>query len=493
MQQGWYRNAVFYTIDVSRFYDSDENGIGDLSGVTEKLDYIQSLGVTCIWLSSLFPGMLRKGGHGATDFKDVESSLGTLGDFRKLIDEAHRRELYVMLDIDLTHTSNAHPWYTAAVKNSDSPYYDYYVWPHDEKPVLNLTNDAVWYEIETIIDFWTELGVDAFHLRTGVHSFDTGSMPGDTIAATHIENLRTSIAKRYPDLVLVGDADMEVSRLQVRLKNKPQYHAMRNSALMSSIYLALARQETTPIADILHRLNDLATPAHWINGLRDLDALHLKSLTKNERQEVCAEFAPETVMRTDDFGIRLALPTMFDDARRLRVAYSLLFALPGAPMLTYGSEIGMAENLAVAGSAVRIPMQWSDDKYGGFSESNTKVGVLKYSKRDGPFGYKKVNVAIEEANPESLLHMFRALIQMRTEHPAIGCEKVIIMENKNSSVIVLRYSTIIAIHNISDTPQSFEVAVPDDAITVYGEDYMKTRSLGPFEYCWLALPDEDAV
>lgn len=521
MQNDWNSNAVMYGIDVARFYDSNADGIGDFDGLIQKMAYIDSLGVNCLLLHPFFPSTHKKDGHDLTDYVGIEKTYGTIEDFDRFVVSAHQKNMKVMIELDIGHTSNEHPWFRDATKGHESPYYDYYMWSDDSKnghdtvpvkvendqwhydddakanyryasfpfqPALNLTNEMLRKEFEAVVEFWIEHGVDGFKLNAYKQTAN------EDVVHKFIAHLRNAIGDRWPEVIFFTDIEMHSNSVKTPSINNSNSDLLYDTSLHGHVVLGLARHSSVAVADCLHQISDKQPAGTLVNFLRGNDGLHLDSLALEERNQVFKELAPEFELQAEDPKIHLALPTMIDDVRQLKMAYSLLFALPGIPMFTYGSEIGLADNTDVSGSLVgRAPMQWNDGRCAGFSETTQKTDITTAIVRKGPFSFKKCNVEIEEKNPESLLGLFRALIQIRKEHPGLVSEHPIIMENKNSSVLVLRYGSVMALHNLSDQSQTFEAPILTDAITVYGEDYLNDKTLGPFGYSWIALDSEDSA
>lgn len=524
MKKDWYKNAIIYGVDVSRFYDSNNDGVGDLNGVTAKLDYIQSLGANCLWLLPFFPSARRDNGYDVTDYRSVDSDLGTLEDFTSLVEEVHQRGMKVVIELVVHHTSDQHPWFKAASTDRHSDYHDYYVWsdekcddPDDQpvfageegsvwrraeavgayyhhkfyhfEPDLNVANGRVWAEIEHIADFWLDKGIDGFRLDAATHMFGKKGVAGTAVdAGRYMEALRWFVDKRRSGVVLLGEADVGPEKLQEYFKGDSRMHMLYNFLLNNSMYLALARGQAGPIIEQLRQLNDVTDNGTWMNFLRNLDEVDLEQLSDAERQDVFEVFAPEPNMQIYGSGIRRAVPEMLASARQLRMAYSLLYAMPGVPMITYGSEIGMGDDLSLSGrSSVRLPMQWRDDQHGGFSDATINNSTLDSVMKEGAFGYEKVNVAAQEEDPDSLLHFFRDLIQLRKKHPNIGQTPPVMIDSRHESVVVVAYDTVVTLHNLSDQAQSFDVSLPTHATAIWGQDYVDTKLLEPYGYSWIDI------
>lgn len=528
MQQDWYRNAIYYGIDVSKFYDSDGNGVGDLRGVIEKLDYIQSLGVTCLWLLPFYPSDRRDNGYDVTEYKAVDQELGTLDDFRELVDQAHRRGLKILIELVAHHTSDQHPWFQAAISDRKSKYYDYYVWDerpklqpndipafpgeddsvwkyvekvdayyhhqfYDFEPDLNMNNDDVWVEIKDTIDFWISLDVDGFRVDAATHMINEECIPGaGSRSGRRLDELRAYIDSRKKEAILLGEADVVPERMQEYFGDGDRLHILYNFLLNADLFKALAIEKSSPITDRIKQLDEMVDHAAWFNFIRNLDELNLVHLSQKDQQKVMEEFAPDPEMRIYGRGIRRRTAPMLKDLRRLKMAYGLMFAMPGAPMFVYGDEIGMGENLNLPGRiSVRLPMQWSEGKNAGFSESSTRNNnILKSIPSMGDCRYQKVNVVNEDQDSKSLLNFFRDLVRVRQRYPQIGLSTPEIVNTGRSAIVAVRYDSLLCIHNLSKYEQHFELDVPQTSIVVLGYGYPVKRSLPPYGYSWINIIEE---
>ncbi len=522
MSKDWYRNATVYGVDISRFYDSSGSGVGDIRGVIEKLDYIHSLGVDTLWLLPFFPSDRRDNGYDVTDYKSIDKELGTLTDFKQLVDEAHKRQVKVIIELVVHHSSSEHEWFKQASSDRNSKYHDYYAWsdekiddPDDQpiftgeedsvwtyaegvgayyhhkfyhfEPDLNVANDDVWREIEGIIDFWVGQDIDGFRLDAATHLFAKKGIEGTAVnAGKYMQELRRSVDERREGVVLLAEADVQPSKLRHYFEGGNRMHMLYNFLMNNSLFLAIARQEAAPITDRLHQLQDITDTGTWMNFLRNLDEIDLDQLSEPERQEVFNAFAPEPSMRIFGSGIRRSLPAMFGE-KQLRMAYSLLFSLPGVPMITYGSEIGMGDDLSLPGrESVRLPMQWNGGQNGGFSSTSSGGTVLQSVQDEGAFSYKEINVANQEANPDSLLHFFRRLIQCRKRYPEIGHTGSEKIETHDTSVVAIQYENLLTLHNLSSEKKKVDISIPNEAKAVWGEA-LENTTLGPFGFSWIDM------
>ena len=501
----WWKTAVVYRLDVETFFDWDGDGIGDLGGLTERIDYLAGLGISCIWLMPFQPSPNRDDGYDITDYYGVDHRLGSLGDFVALVRTAKDRGVRVIIDLVVNHTSDRHPWFRAARASRTSEFRDFYVWAdeppakpkaevvfpdaedsiwtYDDKagqyylhhfyshqPDLNIGNPTVRDEIAKVIGFWLELGVDGFRMDAVPFLLETGGITGDVGLDPHdfLRDLRSFVARRRGDAVLLGEVNLPAGDL-------PQYFGgpdgdevqlLFNFPLMQATYLSFARQDATALAAALTNTLRQTDDQQYANFLRNHDELTLDKLTTKERDEVFAAFGPDEDMQLFGRGLRRRLPSMFGgDGRRIRMAYSLMFSLPGTPVLFYGEEIGMAENLTIDGRAsVRSPMQWSDDRNGGFSTA--RPSRLRRPVVEGQFGPLAVNVAAQRRDGDSLLNWMERLIRRRRETPELAWGDWRVLTTDVAAVFAHRCDwdggTVVAVHNLAAEP--CEVRVDLDAV-----------------------------
>jgi trehalose synthase len=502
----WWKTAVIYCLDVETFLDSDGDGIGDLVGVTERIDYLAGLGVSCVWLMPFQPSPNRDDGYDITDHFGVDSRLGSLGDFVALVRTAKDRGLRVIIDLVVNHTSDRHPWFRAARASRTSEFREFYVWadvPPDEpkaevvfpdaedsiwtfdekagqyylhhfyahQPDVNIANPRVRNEIAKIVGFWLELGVDGFRIDAVPFLLETGGIAGDVELDPHdfLRDLRSFISRRRGDALLLGEVNLPPADLRRFFggADGDEVQLLFNFPLMQAIYLAFARQDSAPLAAALTGTRHHSDDQQYANFLRNHDELTLDQLTPDERAEVFAAFGPDEDMQLFGRGLRRRLPSMFGgDAQRIRMAYSLLLSLPGTPVLFYGEEIGMAENLIIDGrSSVRSPMQWSDERNGGFSTA--RPSRLRRPVVEGQFGPLAVNVARQRRDNDSLLNWMERLIRRRRETPELGWGEWRVLPTDVAAVFAHRCdwsdSALVAIHNLAAEPCRVRVDVVDDA------------------------------
>ena len=503
----WWKNAVVYCLDPETFLDWNGDGTGDLTGLTERVDYLAGIGVTCMWLMPFYPSPNRDDGYDITDYYGVDPTLGTLGDFVALVRTAKDRGMRVIIDLVVNHTSSEHPWFRDARRSPDSPYRDFYVWrdepPEDahaepvfpdaedsvwsfdeeagqwylhhfyrHQPDLNFTNPKVREEISKVAGFWLQLGVDGFRVDAVPFLLEEGGVGGDVDLDPHefLRDFRSFVSRRRGDATLLGEVNLPRSQLPAYFgRDGDEIQLLFNFPVMQQMYLSLARADARPLAEAV-RGTKLVEGAGYANFVRNHDELTLDQLTDDERAEVFAAFGPEEDMQLFGRGLRRRLPPMLgDDQQRIRMVYSLLFSLPGTPVLFYGEEIGMGENLDIPGRmSVRTPMQWNDEANGGFSTA--AASALRRPVVEGRYSPLAVNVAAQRRDPDSLLSWTERLIRRRRETPEIGWGTWAILRSDVRAVFAHRCDwegrTIVAVHNLSPETDVVRIdigEVPDGA------------------------------
>jgi trehalose synthase len=499
----WWKNAVIYCLDVETFLDWDGDGIGDIRGLTERVDYLAGIGISCLWLMPFQPSPNRDDGYDIVDFYGVDPRLGSLGDFVTLIRTAKDRGMRVIVDLVVNHTSDKHPWFREARSSPDNRFRDFYVWrdrptrtskasivfpdaedsiwAYDDKaeqwflhhfyshqPDLNIGNPKVRDEIAKIAGFWLELGVDGFRVDAVPFLIDTSEVPDVNLDPHEIlRHLRSFISRRKGDGLLLGEVNMPPQQLIDFFggEDADEVQLLFNFPLMEATWLSLARQDAEPLAEALRETIAVSEECQYANFVRNHDELTLDKLTDEERQEVFDAFGPDRDMQLFGRGLRRRLPTMFDgDPQRIRMAYSLLFSLPGTPVLFYGEEIGMGENLDIPGRmSVRTPMQWTDEDNGGFSKA--RRSRLRRPVVEGRFGPLAVNVAAQRRDPESLLSWMERLIRRRRETPELGWGSWKVVRTNVPSVLAHRCDwegrIVLAAHNLGEQPCVARLQVGD--------------------------------
>ncbi len=498
----WWKNAVIYCLDPETFLDTDGDGVGNLDGVTERIDYLAGLGITCLWLMPFYPSPGRDDGYDVTDHYGVDPRLGSLGDLAVLVRSAKDRGLRIIVDLVVNHTSDQHPWFRASRRSVDSPMRDWYVWreeqpaePHGEpvfpdaedsiwtcdpktgewylhhfyshQPDLNIANPDVREEIAKVAGFWLALGVDGFRVDAVPFLLDTDGHVGEVDLDPHgfLKDMRSFVSRRSGHAMLLGEVNLPPKQLRPYFGDQQgdELHMMFAFSVMQAMYLSLARRDARPLARALTRLPEIPDTSQWGIFVRNHDELTLDQLTEKERQEVFDAFGPDPDMQVFGRGLRRRLPAMLDgDDQRIRCVYSLLFSLPGTPVLFYGEEIGMGENLDIPGRlSVRTPMQWSDDRTGGFSTA--RPSRLRRRPPEGRFGPLAVNVASQQREPDSLLRWMEHVIRRRKETPEFGWGTTSLLDTGNDTVLAHRCDweggSVMAVHNLSDVPCVVTIAL----------------------------------
>jgi trehalose synthase len=549
----WWKNAVFYCADIETFYDWNGDGTGDIRGMTDRLEYLNDLGVTCLWLMPFYPTARKDDGYDITDFYGVDPRLGTLGDFVELVRTAKAKGMRVIVDFVMNHTSDAHPWFKSARRSKDDRYRDYYVWSATEpksspkdvvfpdqedsiweldpktgewylhhfykhQPDLNIENPEVQEEISRTLGFWLELGVSGFRVDAVPFLFAKDAVPGQADGFDpfqYLGDIRNFITRRLGAAVLLGEVNLPYKD-QKTFFGGPDGDGLNmqfDFIGMQQIYLSMARADARPIAKALKQRPTLDPTSQWANFVRNHDELTLDKLTDSERQEVFDAFGPDPGMQLYDRGLRRRLPAMLGgDERRMKMAYSLTFSLPGTPVLFYGEEIGMAENLDIPGRlAVRSPMQWTGGTNGGFSSAAKRR--LTRPLTDGMYGPERVNAADQRRDHGSFWWFMRNLIYTYREQPEIGWSTVEILKQPNRAVLahICREESgwaMLALHNFA--AEGCIVAVELDAVapgsvlvdlldglteTELDKSGRAELDLGPYGYRWLRVlgPEEEPI
>ncbi len=496
MTDAWFKNVVIYALDVETFADGDGDGIGDFRGLRDKLEYLSDLGAGCLWLTPFYETPNRDNGYDITDHCSIDPRLGTMADFEAFCEEAHDRGFRVMLDLVANHTSDEHPWFRASRSNPASPFRTFYRWseapePADESSVFrDPANTSAWsfddvagayyrhqfYEfqpdlatgdpavqqaIREIMAFWLDRGIDGFRVDAARHlgGRSNGTRYEETDPHAVLQMMRRFGDTRRPGSMLMGESDAPPDRLIDFFGDGDELQMIQNFLLDNFVMLALAREQAEPIAHVLGMLPEppANAPCQWANFLRNFDELDLERLSDEEREEVYAAFASEPEMRIYGRGIRRRLaPMLGGDRRRIALAQSLLLTLPGSPIVLYGDEIGMGDDLSLLDRvSVRTPMQWSNTRNGGFSTAPAERLTLPVID-SGPFSYERVNVETAQRDPDSLLNLMKRAIAVRNRYPTFGATLCGPVEVDNPAVLVHRLAddngTILAAHNLGREP-----------------------------------------
>lgn len=508
----WWKSAVVYCLDIQKFFDADGDGTGDITGLAQRIDYLAELGVTCLWLMPFYPTDNRDDGYDITDYYGVDPRLGTHGDFVELVRTAKDRGMRVIVDLVVNHTSHKHPWFKASRSSKDNPYRDWYVWrdtePPDtsdkvvfpdaedgiwtlddktgewylhnfyaEQPDLNIANPAVQAEVAKIIGFWLQLGVDGFRVDAVPFFIETVGIDAEWTAEygdphEYLRELRAFMGRRRGDAIFLGEVNVTYDE-QVKFfggDEGDELTMMFDFELMQRMYLALARGSAAPMEKMLKKRPKLARHNQFANFVRNHDELTLDKLTESERAEVFEAFGPDPDMQMFDRGLRRRLPPMLDgDPRRIKMVYSLMFSLPGTPVLFYGEEIGMGENLDVPGRlAVRTPMQWTPGRNGGFSEA--APSCLPCSPPSGAYAPEHVNAEDQRSDPSSLLAFVGQLARRYRECPEVGMGDFEVLSHDAPSVLAHRctwsqfgggVASSVLVHNLGPDATEITVELPD--------------------------------
>ncbi|MGZ3145135.1 maltose alpha-D-glucosyltransferase [Lentzea chajnantorensis] len=501
-EANWFRGAVFYEVLVRAFSDSNGDGTGDLRGLASKLDYLEWLGVDCLWLPPFYASPLRDGGYDISDFRAVLPEFGTVEDFVHLLEEAHRRGIRVITDLVLNHTSDAHPWFQESRQNPDGPYGDYYVWSDDDsrysdariifvdtessnwtfdpvrgqffwhrffshQPDLNYDNPAVQDAMIDTLRFWLDLGIDGFRLDAVPYLFEREGTNCENLAETHdfLRKCRKVVDDEYPGRILLAEANQWPSDV-VEYFGDPavggdECHMAFHFPLMPRIFMAVRRESRFPISEILAQTPAIPENSQWGIFLRNHDELTLEMVTDEERDYMYSEYAKDPRMKAN-IGIRRRLaPLLENDRNQHELFTAMLLSLPGSPVLYYGDEIGMGDNIWLADrDAVRTPMQWTPDRNAGFSSCDPGRIYLPVI-MDPVYGYQGLNVEAQARSQSSLLNWTRHLIAVRKQHRAFGHGDFTELGASNPTVLAYRRTlgadVVLCVNNLSRFPQPVEL------------------------------------
>ncbi|MDN4480651.1 alpha-amylase family protein [Demequina sp. EGI L300058] len=491
----WWRNATVYCLDVETFQDSNGDGIGDFRGLTSRIDHLARLGVTCLWLMPFYPSPNRDDGYDVADYYSVDPRLGTLGDFVEMMRTARHHGIRVIADLVVNHTSDQHPWFQESRSSLDNPKRDWYVWrdeppegapqavifPDEEdslwrrdeatgqyylhhfyrhQPDLNISNPDVRDEIARVMGFWMELGLSGFRVDAVPYLLTTGHTQGadvETDPHSYMRALSSFMTRRSGDAIMLGEVNVPYDELMRFFGDGgDELDLSFDFPGMQAMYLALARRDAGPLRDAMVSRPLAPRDTRWATFVRNHDELTLDQLSPEQRDEVFAAFGPEPDMQVFGRGLRRRLPSMFGgDQDRIRMVYSLLFSLPGTPVLFYGEEIGMVENLDVPGrSSVRTPMQWEPGPTGGFTTAD--VDQMRRPMPARPFGPDHISVEAQRGDPDSLLTAMSRLADLRREMPHFGWGDVEWLESDAPSVLAHRAEldgeSVIAVHHLGEAP-----------------------------------------
>lgn len=536
----WFRTAVFYEVLLRAFGDTDGSGTGDIRGLISHLDYLQWLGVDCLWLPPFFPSPMRDGGYDISDFTSVHPMYGTIDDFSILVDEAHARGIRVIIDLVVNHTSDEHPWFQSSRSNPDGPYGDFYVWADDDsayrdariifidteqsnwtfdpvrrqyfwhrffshQPDLNYENPRVQEAIVDVARFWARMGIDGFRLDAVPYLFEKEGTNCENLPETHgfLARLRATLDDEFPGTILLAEANQWPEDVvdYFGSDDAPECHMCFHFPVMPRIFSSLRDQRATSLRAILSETPDIPAGGQWSTFLRNHDELTLEMVTTEERAAMYGWYAPDPRMRAN-VGIRRRLAPLLGNSRaEIELAHALLLSLPGSPCLYYGDEIGMGDNIWLADrDSVRTPMQWNPDRNAGFSAADPGklylpvVSSLVYN-------HQAVNVESQLAQPASLLHWLRGMLDVRRRHPLLGHGSFHLVECDNESVLAFvrqaENAAILCVFNLANTARAATLVLSDfvgyhvtDVFGGAGFPPMTgsyTVTLGARDFLWLSL------
>jgi maltose alpha-D-glucosyltransferase / alpha-amylase len=526
----WYKEAIFYEVFVRAFADSNGDGIGDLPGLISKLDYLQDLGVDAIWLLPITPSPLRDDGYDVSDHFNVHPDYGTLDDFRRLVTEAHRRDLRVVVELIPNHTSDQHPWFQAS-RDPQHPdhatYRDWYVWSDtDQKyqdtriifldsepsnwtfdplrgqyfwhrffhhqPDMNYDNPEVQKAMLRVVQFWIDQGADGIRVDAPPYLYEREGTNCENLPETHtyLKRLRAFVDAYAPGTMLLSEANQWPEDVRPYFGDGDEFQMNFHFPLMPRIFMALAKADRAPMVEILKRTPALPANCQWATFLRCHDELTLEMVTPAEREFMWNFYAPERRMRLN-LGIRRRLaPLLGNDQSRIQLANSLLLTLIGSPVIYYGDEIGMGDNIWLDDrDGVRTPMQWADQTHAGFSTADRLYAPVI---DDDHFGYRHLNVAAQQADPNSLLNALRHMLAVRKQHPAFGRGDFAWVDVGSPAVAAywrtLADDRVLVIHNLSDQAQPIELAdQPHEWLDLLTQSRSTHHvSLQRYQFLWLA-------
>jgi maltose alpha-D-glucosyltransferase/alpha-amylase len=498
----WFKRAVFYEVLVRSFKDSDGDGVGDLRGLIEKLDYLEWLGVDCLWLPPFYPSPMRDGGYDVSDYRNVLPEFGSLEDFSLFVRLAHDRGMRVIVDFVMNHTSDQHAWFQASREDPDGPYGDFYVWADDDtgypdarvifvdtessnwafdpvrrqyywhrffshQPDLNYENPAVGEAVIEALRFWLDLGIDGFRLDAVPYLFEEEGTNCENLPQTHgfLKQLRKVIEDEYPDTVLLCEANQWPADVVEYFGDfgagGDECHMAFHFPVMPRIFMAVRRESRYPVSEIMAQTPVIPAGCQWGIFLRNHDELTLEMVTDDERDYMWTEYAKDPRMKAN-IGIRRRLaPLLENDTNQIELFTALLLSLPGSPVLYYGDEIGMGDNIWLGDrDGVRTPMQWTPDRNAGFSTGDPGRLTLPVV-MDAVYGYQVTNVESQLTNTSSLLHWTRRMIEIRKQNPAFGLGDFTDLGGSNPSVLsyvrVFGDDIVVCVNNLSRFPQPVEL------------------------------------
>ncbi len=536
----WFKDAIIYELHIKAFQDSNADGIGDFNGLIQRLDYLQDLGVTAIWLLPFYPSPQRDGGYDISDYYSINPDYGTVRQFKTLLDEAHKRGLKVITELVINHTSDQHPWFQRARKApAGSPERDYYVWSettdrykdvriifqdfeksnwtwddqaqayywhrfYSHQPDLNFDNPAVQDEIFKMIDFWTDMGVDGFRLDAIPYLFERDGTNCENLPETHVflKKLRAHVEARNPNVMLLAEANMWPEDSASYFGDGDECHMNYHFPIMPRMFMAIKMEDRYPIIDIIEQTPEIPENCQWGIFLRNHDELTLEMVTDEERDYMYRAYNKDSASRIN-LGIRHRLAPLLDNNRqKIELMNSLLLSLPGTPVLYYGDEIGMGDNVHLGDrDGVRTPMQWNVDRNAGFSNTHPHKLYLPLI-NDPEYQYSTINVEVQQNNSSSLLWWMRRIINVRRRYKAFGRGDIKFLSPENAKVLAFTRSFedehLLVIANLSRHAQAVDLELPEferyQPIETFGQAQFPPISrgqnrftIGPFGYYWFEL------
>lgn len=537
----WFKDAMIYQVMVKSFFDSSGDGFGDFIGLTEKLDYIRDLGVNCIWLTPIYPSPLRDDGYDIADFTSIYPDYGTVNDFQNFTDAAHERGIRVIADLVMNHTSDQHAWFQEARADKNSPKRDYYVWTDDpdqyagvriiftdtetsnwtfdpvagqyfwhrffsHQPDLNYDNPAVHEEMFNVVRFWMDLGLDGFRCDAVPYLYEREGTICENLPETHqfLRKLRKMVDTEYPGAILLAEANQWPADVveYFGTEQEPEFQMAFHFPLMPRMYMAVRQESRTPIVEIMANTPDISDTNQWAIFLRNHDELTLEMVTDEERDYMYSEYAKDPRMRIN-VGIRRRLAPLLDNGRRqIELLNSLLFSMPGTPVIYYGDEIGMGDNIYLGDrNGVRTPMQWNGDRNAGFSRADPAKLVFPVIS-DAVWGYQAVNVEAQARVPTSLLNWMKRMIATRQRYKSFGRGTIRFLHPENQKVLIYlrewQNEIILCAANLSRFVQAAEIDLSEwagyEPIELMGEgrfpligDLPYFMTFGPHSFYWFRL------
>jgi len=539
VQPLWYKDAIIYQLHVRTFCDSNNDGIGDFHGLLQKLDYLQDLSINTIWLLPFFPSPLRDDGYDIADYTSVHPSYGTLEDFKSFLTAAHSRGLRIIIEMVLNHTSDQHPWFKEARSSQDNPKRDWYVWSDTDtrysgvriifldtemsnwtwdpiskayywhrffhhQPDLNWDNPAVFEAMWEVMKFWLDMGVDGFRLDAVPYLVEREGTSSENLPETHaiIKEIRKRLDAEYPGRMLLAEANQWPADVAAYFGNGDEFHMAFHFPVMPRMFMAVQLEDRKPIVEILEQTPQIPDNCQWCIFLRNHDELTLEMVTDVERDYMYDEYAKDKTMRLN-LGIRRRLAPMMDnDRRRIQLLNALLMSMPGTPIIYYGDEIGMGDNIYLGDrNGVRTPMQWNAGWNAGFSGADPE---RLYSPiiSNAVYGYQAINVESQKRSPHSLLAWMKRLIEVRKSSPVFSRGTMEFLRPSNHRVLayIRKYENerLLLVNNLSSTAQAVELDLSEYKGNILIEmagrnifprigDLPYLLTLGPYQSFWFRL------